>query len=237
MRTIAIFGDARYELGTALQRQYPDGALAAVHDFTRNGCDASEGLWTLRQNRDVLKECGDVYLAFGLSDWAFDWAVVADEPYICHEAKVPMTDFLAACRRMIAEVKAAGCRPVLMTPPPLDARRYLSRAANDLDFESILDFLGGDETILAKWQEDYSNMLCLLAAETRCPLIDLRRAIAGQGDPAAFLSENGLTLNEAGRGILLHQLTALTAEKPLGKRVLAISSRMPGRIVAAQTLQ
>ena len=165
MKTIAIFGDARFELGSVFQRQRADGRPLEIHDFTRSGCDASEGLWILRQNREILLECDDVVLAFGLRDWAFDWAEVADEPYTCHEADVPMSDFLAAYRRMIWEIKGAGAHPILLTLPELDGSRYLSRVARELDAEAILDFLGGDEEILSRWQEDYSNMICLLAAD------------------------------------------------------------------------
>ena len=236
MKTIAIFGDARFELGSVFQRQRADGRPLEIHDFTRSGCDASEGLWILRQNREILLECDDVVLAFGLRDWAFDWAEVADEPYTCHEADVPMSDFLAAYRRMIWEIKGAGAHPILLTLPELDGSRYLSRVARELDAEAILDFLGGDEEILSRWQEDYSNMICLLAAESRCRLIDLRKALAAKGDPARFLAPNGLTLNEAGREVLVEQIGALLAEKSLSKRVLTISSRMPGIAAAVQTI-
>ena len=68
MKTIAIFGDARFELGSVFQRQRADGRPLEIHDFTRSGCDASEGLWILRQNREILLECDDVlYMALGVA--------------------------------------------------------------------------------------------------------------------------------------------------------------------------
>ena len=79
-------------------------------------------------------------------------------------------------------------------------------------------------------------MICLLAAESRCRLIDLRKALAAKGDSARFLAPNGLTLNEAGREVLVEQIGALLAEKSLSRRVLTISSRMPGIAAAVPAI-
>ncbi|PWS21688.1 SGNH/GDSL hydrolase family protein, partial [Enterococcus faecium] len=65
--------------------------------------------------------------------------------------------------------------PILMTLPPLHAKRYFEFITrNGLIKDNILQFLGGDVEMIYRWQERYSNTISRIAAETGSHIIDVR---------------------------------------------------------------
>jgi acyl-CoA thioesterase-1 len=137
----------------------------------------------------------------------------AREPDRQHEARVPIEDFRKNLLLLINKVRSLGARPLLITPPPLDAQRYFNWVTKNLNAEAVLSFLG-DVQHIYRWQERYANAVRDIAAQTQCDLFDLRDSFLVQHDLASFLCIDGIHPNAKG-----HQLIA-EAAYAYGKRGL-----------------
>ena len=77
---------------------------------------------------------------------------------------------------IIAQLRAAGCEPVLSTLPPLCAERYLKWFCRDgVDMDAVLFWLG-DAQAIYRWQEYYSHLVERVAQLNGCNVMQLRDA-------------------------------------------------------------
>ncbi|MCU6625738.1 SGNH/GDSL hydrolase family protein, partial [Klebsiella pneumoniae] len=97
--------------------------------------------------KDLAKDATNdiAIIEFGGNDCDFNWAEVAENPAAEHIPRTPINIFETQLLEMIARLKKLDIKPILMTLPPLHAKRYFDFITRDgLNKDNILQFLGGD---------------------------------------------------------------------------------------------
>ncbi|WP_271002467.1 SGNH/GDSL hydrolase family protein [Listeria seeligeri] len=151
--------------------------------------------------KDLAKDASNdsAIIEFGGNDCDFNWAEVSENPEAPHIPGTPIDIFETQLREMIARLKNLDIQPILMTLPPLHAKRYFDFITRSgLNKENILAFLGGDVQMIYRWQERYSNTISKIAGETGSHLIDIRDSFLAEFHYEDLLCIDGIHPNEAG---------------------------------------
>ena len=168
-----------------------------VHNYSVMGCTAPKGAQLMTEER--LKNGGIAVIEFGGNDSDLDWKAVCEDPEKSAEKLVQVTlpDFRAALRDMVGRARAHGLKPILSTPLPVIADRYLDWISKPLDRAKILSYLGAAEYIY-RWQERYAHAVTAVANRTGARLIDLRDAFLAETHVDRLLCADGIHPNERG---------------------------------------
>lgn len=212
LRPIYVFGDSigkgilfdesrgRY----AIARERCDVRLQAalgvpVENYARMGATAEEGLQDFAQS--CIPAGAIVAIEYGGNDCDLNWAEVAQAPEKFHEAKVPLERFRQALIAFVRQVEKAGCIPLLVTPPPLDAQRFFDWVTKGLDAEAVLKYLIDVQNIY-RWQERYAIAVRDAALITGCGVFDLRDVFLARRDVYDYLSLDGMHPNARGHELI-----------------------------------
>jgi lysophospholipase L1-like esterase len=180
------------------------GAHFGVKNYSRFGSTVTRGQEMLSKRLGELKNYDYVALEFGGNDCDYDWAKIAAEPDAEHRPNTPVGAFVQKYTQMIREVKAAGSQPVLLSLPPIDARRYFAWVSRGLNARNILHWLGDVERIY-RWHEMYNVAVFRLADDTHTPLIDISSAFLETHGYQKLICDDGIHPNALG-----HELIART---------------------------
>ena len=143
-----------------------------------------------RMQRDVLDlKPGVVVIFFGTNDSRVDTPKV----------HVPVDQYTANVRQMIARCADIHARVVLCTVPPINPEPYFHRHA-----KPAFDELGG----LPKILEGYRAAVLRLSAELGLPVVDLSQQLVAT---PAWLSADGVHPSPAGNTILAKLVAAKVA--------------------------
>ncbi|EFP2887332.1 SGNH/GDSL hydrolase family protein [Listeria monocytogenes] len=151
--------------------------------------------------KDLAKDATNdiAIIEFGGNDCDFNWAEVSENPTAEHIPSTPINIFETQLLEMIARLKKLDIKPILMTLPPLHAKRYFDFITrNGLNKDNILQFLGGDVEMIYRWQERYSNTISRIASETGSHMIDVRDSFLAEFHYEKLLCADGIHPNEAG---------------------------------------
>ena len=195
-----IFDEAKEQY-----RVFPDGAGAGlaklgikVKNRAKVGMTAPEGQKVLiddlsRGNYD----CNIALIEFGGNDSDFHWEEVAKSPHGDHNAKTKMPDFISSMKDMITRLRAKEIKPILMSLPPLDEKRYFEYISEGKDGNNILKWLGSIKSIFFQ-QESYSDAVVKISKEMDCTMVDVRNAFLGKGNYSDYLCRDGIHPNAKG---------------------------------------
>lgn len=177
----------------------------SVTNNSRMGATVEKGYHCLENK---LHECKDtlVVFEFGGNDCDFDWAKVSDEPSGEHHPHLEPERFTEIYKSAITSARAKGAEVAIATLVPLDAEKYMNFISRGRSYESILRWLG-DVSMLSRWQEYYSRLVEKIAAETGCPLIDLRGTFLMTHDYPSCLCADGIHPTEYGYALIENDLT------------------------------
>ena len=129
-------------------------------------------------------------------------------------AATPLPLFEETLRAFVKAVRERGLKPILVTPPPLMAQRFLAWVSQGLDRKAIRRYLG-DVQHVYRWQERYDLAVRRVALSLRCALFDLRDALLASPDYPGLCSVDGMHLNEQG-----HLFAAKAVEEALPRLLL-----------------
>lgn len=225
MKSISLFGDSilkgvvldqirgRY---TLLKNSFVN-LLSRNSEFTLNsyakfGCTVSVGEGIVEKHIDKLSVSRYTVLEFGGNDCDFNWAAVSQSPEKQHFPNTPLPDFEALYSRIIDRIAASGSQPVLLSLPPLDAKRYFAWITKGLNADNILRWLGDVERIY-RWHEMYNLAVVQLASKKQVPLIDIRRAFLEARNCSGLICEDGIHPNEAGHLMIANAIKSFVAER------------------------
>lgn len=138
-----------------------------------------------------------ILLGFGGNDCNFCWAEISKDPYSEHFPATKPSDFVSLYQEAIDTVKSAGLTPVLTNLVPLDAPRFMAHISRGLDRERIASWLG-DESMLYRWQEHYSCLVCDIARENGLCLLDIRTPFLLSHRYSHLMGEDGIHPTEEG---------------------------------------
>lgn len=189
-----------------------------VKNYSRFGSTVTKGQETLSKRLGELKDYDYVALEFGGNDCDFNWAKVAAEPDAEHCPNTPMNIFVQKYTQMIREIQKAGSHPVVLSLPPIDARRYFAWVSRGLNAGNILHWLGDDVERIYRWHEMYNVAVLRLADAADVPLIDISSAFLETNDCRRLICDDGIHPNERG-----HELIAGTINDAVSRyRRLAV---------------
>lgn len=179
------------------------GAQIVMRNYSKFGSTVSKGLETLTKHQGELKNYDYIALEFGGNDCDFNWADVSAKPNANHQPNTPMGVFVQKYTQMISEIKEGGSCPVLLTLPPIDAKRYFAWISKNLNAENILHWLGDVERIY-RWHEMYNLAVCRLANDSQIPLIDISSAFLETSNYQRLICDDGIHPNKLGHELISH---------------------------------
>ncbi|MDD2533378.1 MAG: SGNH/GDSL hydrolase family protein [Eubacteriales bacterium] len=174
-----------------------------VHNHARMGATVIEGLKTLQTRGfdEQVHQDEIIAIEYGGNDCDLNWAQIADNPEQDHSAKVPLPIFREKLMDFVQLVRKSGGRPVLVTPPPLEATRYFNWVTKGLNATSILKFIG-DVQHIYRWQERYALVVRDVAQKTGCELFDIRDHFLSNRHFADLLCVDGIHPNQKGQALI-----------------------------------
>ena len=177
-----------------------------IANYSVMGQTSENGL--ARMRREDLKAGELAVIEYGGNDCDLDWKAVSEHPEIRQAGKVPLEQFGKNIAEMVKRALEAGMRPVLVTPPPLVARRYYEWVCRGLDAANIMKYLGDVEAIF-RWQEGYAEKVREVAASLGVRLLDIRRCMLEAKNLEELMCVDGIHPNEKGHALVYEAVAPL----------------------------
>ena len=131
----------------------------------------------------------------------FDWRAIAADPSGRHESNIDLVAYKALYINKIAQARARGLEPVLVSLPVMDENRYfafITRGMSMQERKNLLYWLGGKTERLRNIHELYNLALFRLAATQCVHIIDITSPMLATPNYNELLEQDGVTLSEAG---------------------------------------
>ena len=183
---------------------------STFRNFASFGATTSKGSKILDKRYSNIKDYKYTLIEFGGNDCNINWNEVSVSPNCEHCAETPLSEFKEQYEHIIEKTMLDGSRPILLTLPPLDGKRFFRWVSRDLNKDNIMKYLGGDILSIEKWQSDYNDMVIRLADEYGIQLFDIRKPFLDLGDYSDYICAAGMHPNAAG-----HKLIAQFLRKEL----------------------
>ncbi len=223
IQSVCVFGDSvsKGVVFDSVQKKYTllkdcfvnmlqNSANIVINNYSKFGCTITKGCDLLKKHQEELRKYDYTVLEFGGNDCDFDWREVAASPEGQHLPKTPVSVFEERYGKLIATVKKCGSIPVLLSLPPIDAKRYFEWISRGLNADNILRFLGDIEYIY-RWHEMYNLAVYRLAIANQIPLIDISSSFLQTENYQQLICEDGIHPNEKG-----HKLIGETISRYIG---------------------
>ena len=179
-----------------------------VENFAVMGNTSQQGLE--RMEKQELEPGALAVIEFGGNDCDLDWKGTSENPDVPQYGKVPLEKFGENLRAMVEKVRAAGMKPILVTPPPLVAQRYFAWVSKNLNPKHVLDYLGDVEHIY-RWQERYALAVAEIGSKLGCTLLNLREAFLVARDFKSLLCVDGIHPTPEGHRLIWGAVSRLMA--------------------------
>lgn len=135
----------------------------------------------------------------------FDWRAIAADPSGRHESNIDLVAYKALYINKIAQARARGLEPVLVSLPVMDENRYfafITRGMSMQERKNLLYWLGGKTERLRNIHELYNLALFRLAATQCVHIIDITSPMLATPNYNELLEQDGVTLSEAGESLV-----------------------------------
>ena len=144
----------------------------------------------------------------------YNWHAIATNPSGQHEPKLDLIAYKALYINKIAQARAQGLEPVLVSLPLIDANRYfafITRGMTAQERKSLLFWLGGDVERLRNIHELYNLLLFRLAATQCVHIIDITSPMLAYAHYEQLLEQDGITLSPKGQALVDGELASLVS--------------------------
>lgn len=142
----------------------------------------------------------------------FDWKAIALNPSGHHEPKIDLVAYRALYINKIAQARACGQEPVLVSLPIMDENRYFAHITSGMSMQerkNILYWLGGKTERLRNIHDLYNLALFRLAAQQCVHIVDITSPMLSDTHFDELLEQDGVTLSPVGEAIVNAELVAL----------------------------
>ena len=154
-------------------------------------------------------------IEYGGNDCNFNWEEIAMTPNDEHSPNTPIDSFKGCIQTMITALKNINVKPILMTLPPLDAKKFFDWVTqNVVSAKNVLTWLG-DINRIYRWQELYSLTILDLAKENDIEVIDTRKAFLSSQNFQSLLCKDGMHPNHKGQQIIAKAIIDFFAGRKL----------------------
>ena len=146
----------------------------------------------------------------------FDWNAIAMNPSGHHEPKMDLVAYKAQYINKIAQARARGFEPVLVSLPIMDENRYfayITRGMTMQERKNLLYWLGGKTERLRNIHALYNLALFRLAALQCVHIIDVTSPMLANAHYCELLEQDGVTLSAAGESLVNAELMKVQAHE------------------------
>ena len=144
----------------------------------------------------------------------FNWREIAADPSGRHESNIDLVAYKALYINQIAQARARGLEPVLVSLPIMDENRYfayITRGMSIQERRNILFWLGGNIERLRNIHALYNLALFRLAAQQCVHLVDVTSPMLASTHFEELLNQDGVTLSPSGEALVNSQLASLAS--------------------------
>jgi hypothetical protein len=135
----------------------------------------------------------------------YNWQAIAANPSGHHEPKLDLVAYKALYINTIAQARARGLEPVLVSHPVMDENRYfayITRGMSMQERKNILYWLGGKTERLRNIHALYNLAIFRLASLQCVHIIDITSPMLANPHYDELLEQDGVTLSEAGESLV-----------------------------------
>lgn len=146
----------------------------------------------------------------------FDWKAIAANPGGRHEAQMDLVAYKALYTNKIAQARAHGYEPVLVSLPIMDENRYFASITHGMTMQerkNILYWLGGKTERLRNIHALYNLALFRLASLQCIHIIDITSPMLAATNFDELLEQDGVTLSAAGEAVVANEMRKLEAHE------------------------
>ena len=144
----------------------------------------------------------------------YNWQAIAVNPGGHHEPKLNLVAYKALYINTIAQARARGQEPVLVSLPIIDPDRLfasITRGMSVQERKNILYWLGGTTERLRNIHALYNLALFRLAALQCVHIVDITSPMLASNHYEQLLNQDGVTLSPAGEELVNNELATLTS--------------------------
>ena len=146
----------------------------------------------------------------------YDWKAIAAQPCGTHQPQLDVVAFKAFYTNRIAQARARGEEPVLVSLPIIDADRYfatITRGFTMQERKNVLFWLGGTTERLRDLHAIYNLALFRLAAQQCVHIVDITSPMLDCPSSKTLLAADGITLSVAGQALMDAELNKLRKQE------------------------
>ncbi|HNX14646.1 MAG TPA: SGNH/GDSL hydrolase family protein [Oscillospiraceae bacterium] len=185
-----------------------------IENFAKFGCTVEAAERIVEKNANKIANTEYCVLEIGGNDCDFEWAKIAETPDDDHFPNTPMDRFITGYTAIIEKIKALGSKPVVLSLPPLDAKKYFAWISRGVSKENILKWLGGSEQYIYRWHEMYNLQVANLAKKLDVLFIDIRSIFLQEKNYERLLCEDGIHPNEEGHRLISNAIESALTTAP-----------------------
>lgn len=142
----------------------------------------------------------------------YNWQAIAANPSGQHEPVMDLVAYKAQYTNKIAQARAHGQEPVLVSLPIIDENRYfafITRGMSMQERKNLLYWLGGSTERLRNIHALYNLSLFRLAAQQCVHIIDVTSPMLASTHYEQLLEQDGVTLSPEGQQLVDTELSTL----------------------------
>lgn len=139
----------------------------------------------------------------------FDWNAISINPSAHHEPQIDLVAYKALYINKIAQARACGQEPVLVSLPIMDEDRYFAYITRGMSMQqrkNVLYWLGGNTERLRNIHALYNLALFRLAATQCVHIIDITSPMLATAHYCELLAQDGVTLSAEGDALVNDEL-------------------------------
>jgi len=144
----------------------------------------------------------------------YNWQAIAANPSEQHTPIMDLVAYKAQYTNRIAQARAHGQEPVLVSLPIMDEDRFfatITRGMTMQERKNVLYWLGGTTERLRNIHELYNLALFRLAALQCVHIVDITSPMLASKHYEALLNQDGVTLSPAGEELVNNELATLSS--------------------------
>ena len=142
----------------------------------------------------------------------YNWQEIAANPSGQHEPVMDLVAYKAQYTNRIAQARAHGQEPVLVSLPIMDENRYfafITRGMSMQERKNLLYWLGGKTERLRNIHALYNLSLFRLAAQQCVHILDITSPMHASAHYEQLLEQDGVTLSPEGKQLVENELSTL----------------------------
>ena len=142
----------------------------------------------------------------------YNWQEIAANPSGQHEPAMDLVAYKAQYTNRIAQARAHGQEPILISLPIMDENRYfafITRGMSMQERKNLLYWLGGKTERLRNIHALYNLSLFRLAAQQCVHILDITSPMLASAHYEQLLEQDGVTLSPEGKQLIENELSTL----------------------------